>query len=490
MIPSYQLDTRGIATLDKITNAAMPHDIVIFQVYLTLCAALIASAVGVYLYILFNVGGNLTFFSCLGTIIGLSLTPSHQEGKRVTFDGSCNNLALLNSFSPKRERELPLMVAAISIPGPEKELLVAIKHVLGTDFKRSLFPLIDALLEERVLVGTWCACYETSPAAMYQPQNLLANIFVPSERTHVPQLNFLPSNPPALRNTDQCWQPTTLGSQLYLDGVNLNYLLGMIGTMQPPSPTQSVSAQPAAVPSPPPPTVQTVDTSRVLAYLKPVITTLTRLFIETSHALAGTYLNLINSLYWLLLRKRACEGEVVEGESENNNNSNNIKQVAVTSPIKKHRIVATAGTDLMADNNLAVYGRDTMRRLFASNVLISGMQCLGAEIVCTQCWCSSLNDEAVLFEFDHITVSEFVSCFYNFTENDIKILHATKNLILAGVKSVILHDEGVVELWDLSSNFVFSENDVSKKRALASVQMLQELNNAVVISTFNNKVDQ
>jgi hypothetical protein len=29
---------------------------------------------------------------------------------------------------------------------------------------------------------------------------------------------------------------------------------------------------------------------------------------------------------------------------------------------------------------LAVYGRDTMRRLFASNVLVSGLQGLGAEI--------------------------------------------------------------------------------------------------------------
>lgn len=58
----------------------------------------------------------------------------------------------------------------------------------------------------------------------------------------------------------------------------------------------------------------------------------------------------------------------------------------------------------------------------------------------------------------------------------------TKNLVLAGVKSVTLHDEGVVELWDLSSNFVFTENDVGKNRALASVQILQELNNAVDVS--------
>lgn len=51
------------------------------------------------------------------------------------------------------------------------------------------------------------------------------------------------------------------------------------------------------------------------------------------------------------------------------------------------------------------------------------------------------------------------------------------------MKSVTLHDERVVELWDLSGNFVFSEDDVGKNRALASVQKLQELNNSVVIST-------
>lgn len=68
------------------------------------------------------------------------------------------------------------------------------------------------------------------------------------------------------------------------------------------------------------------------------------------------------------------------------------------------------------------------------------------------------------------------------------LLLAAKNLILAGVKSVTLHDEGTVELWDLSSNFIFSEDDVGKNRALASVQKLQELNNAVVISTLTTKL--
>lgn len=65
---------------------------------------------------------------------------------------------------------------------------------------------------------------------------------------------------------------------------------------------------------------------------------------------------------------------------------------------------------------------------------------------------------------------------------------AAKNLILAGVKSVTLHDEGTVDLWDLSSNFSFAENDVGKNRALASVQKLQELNNAVLVRTLTTKL--
>ncbi|XP_062197173.1 ubiquitin-activating enzyme E1 2-like [Phragmites australis] len=88
---------------------------------------------------------------------------------------------------------------------------------------------------------------------------------------------------------------------------------------------------------------------------------------------------------------------------------------------------------------LAVYGRETMKRLFGSNVLVSGLQGLGAEIA--------------------------------------------KNLVLAGVKSVTLHDDDKVELWDLSSNFFLSEKDVGQNRAQACVTKLQELNNAVIIST-------
>ncbi|XP_010542669.1 PREDICTED: ubiquitin-activating enzyme E1 1-like [Tarenaya hassleriana] len=174
-----------------------------------------------------------------------------------------------------------------------------------------------------------------------------------------------------------------------------------------------------------------------------------------------------------MLHKRAGEASVVKENSDNINSSS----ASSSPPIKRRRIEISESTakkspNTSSDSNsgnveprlnmafgnsnrqeidedlhsrqLAVYGRETMRRIFVSNVLVSGMQGLGAEIA--------------------------------------------KNLILAGVKSVTLHDEGVVELWDLSSNFVFSEDDVGKNRAVASVQKLQELNNAVVVSTLTTSL--
>ncbi|XP_022718466.1 bax inhibitor 1-like [Durio zibethinus] len=54
------------------------------RVYLTLCCALIASAVGTYLHILWNIGGYLTTFACFGTTIWLLSIPPNEEQKRVS----------------------------------------------------------------------------------------------------------------------------------------------------------------------------------------------------------------------------------------------------------------------------------------------------------------------------------------------------------------------------------------------------------------------
>ncbi|KAE9450719.1 hypothetical protein C3L33_17383, partial [Rhododendron williamsianum] len=53
-------------------------------VYLMLCCALIASAVGAYLHILWNIGGLLTTLGCMGSIVWLLSTPPYEEQKRVT----------------------------------------------------------------------------------------------------------------------------------------------------------------------------------------------------------------------------------------------------------------------------------------------------------------------------------------------------------------------------------------------------------------------
>ncbi|XP_021739326.1 LOW QUALITY PROTEIN: protein transport protein SEC31 homolog B-like [Chenopodium quinoa] len=184
--------------------------------------------------------------------------------------------------------------------------------------------------------------------ATYQPTTQPAP-YVPSQSPQVPQPNFpppvsaqpavrpfFPAPAPVLKNAEQYQQPPTLGSQLYPgSSTNSSYQSGPtgpgsmasipppmggipgprmpqvvaptsnprgfmpvnspaavphrpgMGSAQPSSPSQSAPAQTAVEPPAPPPTVQTVDTSNVPALQKPVITTLTRLFNETSEALGG-----------------------------------------------------------------------------------------------------------------------------------------------------------------------------------------------------------
>jgi ubiquitin-activating enzyme E1 len=93
---------------------------------------------------------------------------------------------------------------------------------------------------------------------------------------------------------------------------------------------------------------------------------------------------------------------------------------------------------------LAVYGRDTMRKMASAHVLVSGLKGLGVEIA--------------------------------------------KNLVLAGVRAVSLHDEGVVETSDLSSQFYFQPQDVGQGRAQCCSPKLQELNPAVKVSVVESTV--
>ncbi|XP_065306380.1 ubiquitin-like modifier-activating enzyme 1 isoform X2 [Dermacentor albipictus] len=86
---------------------------------------------------------------------------------------------------------------------------------------------------------------------------------------------------------------------------------------------------------------------------------------------------------------------------------------------------------------LYVLGREAMVRMAQSDVLISGMGGLGVEIA--------------------------------------------KNVILAGVRSVTIHDEAVCTLADLSSQYYLSERDVGHNRADACEPLLGRLNQYVQV---------
>uniref|UniRef100_A0A8C2X0I0 E1 ubiquitin-activating enzyme n=1 Tax=Cyclopterus lumpus TaxID=8103 RepID=A0A8C2X0I0_CYCLU len=94
--------------------------------------------------------------------------------------------------------------------------------------------------------------------------------------------------------------------------------------------------------------------------------------------------------------------------------------------------------EALYSRQLYVLGHEAMKRMQNCNVLISGMRGLGVEIA--------------------------------------------KNVILGGVKSVTVHDQGVAEWRDLSSQFYLREEDLGKNRAEVSQHRLAELNNYVSVT--------
>ena len=61
-------------------------------------------------------------------------------------------------------------------------------------------------------------------------------------------------------------------------------------------------------------------------------------------------------------------------------------------------------------------------------------------------------------------------------------MEIAKNVILAGVKSIGLHDNSPVTIGDLSAGFYFSEQDVGKPRASSCIAQLAELNRYVPVT--------
>ncbi|CAF1361012.1 unnamed protein product [Rotaria sp. Silwood1] len=95
---------------------------------------------------------------------------------------------------------------------------------------------------------------------------------------------------------------------------------------------------------------------------------------------------------------------------------------------------------------LYVIGKEAMYELRNADILISGMRGLGVEIA--------------------------------------------KNLILCGVKSVIVHDCNNVDYKDLSSQYYFSEFDIGQNRAEVTKEKLSELNNNVNVTYSSSNIDE
>ncbi|XP_071960518.1 ubiquitin-like modifier-activating enzyme 1 isoform X2 [Antedon mediterranea] len=126
----------------------------------------------------------------------------------------------------------------------------------------------------------------------------------------------------------------------------------------------------------------------------------------------------------------------VQTEVDTNNATNN--SLPTTSVEMAKNGDQTEIDEGLYSRQLYVLGHDAMKRMGRSDVLISGMKGLGIEIA--------------------------------------------KNVVLSGVKSVTIHDEGVVCMADLSSQFFLRKEDIGKKRAEVTSPRLAELNSYVPVS--------
>lgn len=102
--------------------------------------------------------------------------------------------------------------------------------------------------------------------------------------------------------------------------------------------------------------------------------------------------------------------------------------------------------DSLYSRQLYVLGLDAMQKLVSSSVLISGLGGLGVE--------------------------------------------TAKNIILAGVKSVTLHDQREVKLEDLASQFYFDQSKIGQNRAFACKDLLASLNDYVTVSATNDSLTE
>ncbi|KAJ8259163.1 hypothetical protein COCON_G00181750 [Conger conger] len=148
-----------------------------------------------------------------------------------------------------------------------------------------------------------------------------------------------------------------------------------------------------------------------------------------------------------LSKKRRVSGS----ETKTGSHCSSSNSVRTELPQNPTNGMARNGSEVEIDEGLYsrqlyVLGHEAMKRMQCSNVLVSGLRGLGVEIA--------------------------------------------KNVILAGVKSVTLHDQGPAEWRDLSSQFYMREEDLGKNRAEVSQSRLAELNSYVPVVAYTGTLTE
>jgi len=101
--------------------------------------------------------------------------------------------------------------------------------------------------------------------------------------------------------------------------------------------------------------------------------------------------------------------------------------------------------EALYSRQLYVLGHEAMRRMAGATVLIVGLKGIGVEVA--------------------------------------------KNVVLGGVKSVTLHDDGAAQLADLSAQFFLTEADVGRPRAAVTAPRLAELNQYVPVTVHSGALE-
>jgi hypothetical protein len=123
---------------------------------------------------------------------------------------------------------------------------------------------------------------------------------------------------------------------------------------------------------------------------------------------------------------------------------------------------------------LAVYGREAFRKFQTATVLVAGMNGLGVEIG------TSGGDHGrggcVWVPLARALITSIARA------TPLAAGPAAKNVILAGVRAVTIHDIKAVDTRDLGAQFYLTPEDVGQNRAEACRDKLQELNTAVEVT--------